>query len=395
VCGPGATFRWLMADRLRPLVVVGDVHFSHGGSPETGRDLARLVRLHPGSELVLNGDIFNLSLDVPTRDPEESILSMLAAETELLKALRTHLTSGGAVTLLPGNHDAALASPRLRAPMLALLALDERAPLAVERWFLRRNGLHVEHGHAYDPDNAPTHPLAVPTTATEPLGVALTRRFLSPNRAFDFAHATEITPVEALARAVRVFGVRMPLILMRYFRESGRFCKEAGFHSAHLRELEVGEELVRVVSLETGLSEDRIRAVLEDRPRPTHESFERAFFRLYFDRVAGTVGTAAFLGIWALSRSRTALGLGALAALYLTESVRGRNRYEGLPVRRLRAASERVRQLTGAETVIFCHTHVADEAPGYLNPGSFTYRTGSGRPYALVPEHGQPERREL
>jgi predicted phosphodiesterase len=384
-----------MADRSRPLVVVGDVHLSHGASRETGRDLARLVRLHPGSELILNGDIFNLSLDAPTRDPEESILSMLAAETELLTALRAHLAGAGAVTMLPGNHDAALASPRLRAPILALLELDERAPLSVERWFLRRNGLHVEHGHAYDPDNAPTHPLAVPTTATEPLGVALTRRFLAPNRAFDFAHATEITPVEALARAVRVFGARMPLILVRYFRESGKFCKEAGFHPEHVRELELGEELVRVVSEETGLSEARIRAVLEDRPRPTHESFERVFFRLYFDRVAGTLGTAAFLGLWAISRSRTALGLGALAALYLTESVRGRNRYEGLSVRRLRTASERIRTLTGAESVIFGHTHVADQAPGYLNPGSFTYRSCAGRPYAHVPEHGTPERREL
>jgi hypothetical protein len=384
-----------MADRLRPLVVVGDVHFSHGGSLETGRDLGRLVRRYPGSELILNGDIFNLSLDAPTRDPEESILSMLAAQTELLSALRMHLTSGGAVTFLPGNHDAALASPRLRAPMLSLLELDDHAPLSVERWFLRRNGVHVEHGHAYDPDNAPTHPLAIPTMTTEPLGVALTRRFLSPNRAFDFAHATEITPMEALARAVRVFGMRMPIVLMRYFRESGRFCKEAGFGSAHLTELAVGEELVRVVSEETGLSEERIRAVLEDRPRPTHESFERVFFRLYFDRVAGTIGTAAFFGLWALSRSRTALGFGALTALYLTESVRGRNRYEGLPVRRLRTASERLRTLTAAETVIFGHTHVADQAPGYLNPGSFTYRTGAGRPYAHVPEHGTPERREL
>lgn len=382
-----------MAPLARPLVVVGDVHLSHGDHPETGRDLARLVRSHPGAELVLNGDIFNLSLDAPSRDPVESIVAMLDAETELRMALRAHLSGDGAVTLLPGNHDAALATPALRAPLLALLELDDRAKLAVERWFVRRSGVHVEHGHAYDPDNAPTHPLAVPTPATEPLGVALTRRFLSPNRAFDFAHATEITPVEALTRAVRVFGPRMPVLLARYFRESGKFCKEAGFRAEHLDELRAGDELVRELAEETGVEEARIRAVLEDRPRPTHESFERAFFRLYFDRVAGTVATGAFVGLWALSRSRTALGLGALAALYLTESIRGRNRYEGLPVRRLRAASERVRALTGADTVVFCHTHVADEAPGYLNPGSFAYPNGPGRPYAYV--NGTVESRRL
>jgi hypothetical protein len=383
-----------MADLERPLVVVGDVHLSHGGEPETGRGLARLVTLHPGSELILNGDIFNLSLDAPSRDPEESVLAMVDAQKELKRALRAHLTGGGRVTILPGNHDFAVARPTLRAPLLALLELEEGAPLAVERWFVRRGTLHVEHGHAYDPDNAPTHPLAVPTPATEPLGVALTRRFLAPNRAFDFAHATEITPIEALTRAVRVFGVRMPLVLARYFRESGKFCKDAGFHPAHLEELRTGNELVRVAAAETGLSEELIVAVLEDRPRPTHESFERAFFRLYFDRVASTVATGAFVGLWALSRSRTALGLGALAALYLTEAVRGRNRYEGLPVRRLRAASERVRALTGAETVVFCHTHVEDQAPGYLNPGSFTYRHGAGRPYVHATD-GRVERRVL
>jgi hypothetical protein len=165
--------------------------------------------------------------------------------------------------------------------LLALLELDERAPLTVERWFLRRNGLHVEHGHAYDPDNAPTHPLTVPTPRTEPLGVALNRRFLSPNQAFDFAHATEITPVEALARAVRVFGARMPLILARYFRESGKFCKDAGFHPAHLAELQAGDGLVAALAEETGLSADAIRAVLEDRPRPTHEDFVHALHQPY------------------------------------------------------------------------------------------------------------------
>ncbi|HEY3499583.1 MAG TPA: hypothetical protein VGK73_33060, partial [Polyangiaceae bacterium] len=82
--------------------------------------------------------------------------------------------------------------------------------------------------------------------------------------------------------------------------------------------------------------------------------------------------------------------------LYLAESQRrGRNRYEGLPIRRLRAASERVRSITGAKLVIFGHTHVAENEPGYLNPGSFTYRAAKGRPYAFVSREGRAERREL
>jgi predicted phosphodiesterase len=90
------------------------------------------------------------------------------------------------------------------------------------------------------------------------------------------------------------------------------------------------------------------------------------------------------------------LGLGALGALYLAESGRrGKNRHAGLPVRRLRDASERVLALTDAKLVIFGHTHVPESAPGYLNPGSFTYRNGVGRPYAFVSEKGEVERREI
>ncbi len=162
----------------RPLVVVGDVHFSHDSKPETGLALARLVRANPGSELVLNGDVWNLSLDARERDPHESVLAMLAPETELRSALRAHLLGAGRLTILPGNHDASVADPGLRARLLAWLELAASAPVALPPWFLRHGTVHIEHGHAYDPDNAPTHPLVAPNADTEPLGVALTRRFL-------------------------------------------------------------------------------------------------------------------------------------------------------------------------------------------------------------------------
>jgi UDP-2,3-diacylglucosamine pyrophosphatase LpxH len=380
----------------RPLVIVGDVHLSHGGRPEIGQALTRLVEAQPGAEIILNGDIFNLSLDSPERDPVESVLAMLRNQAVLKQALRRHLTGSGRVTFLPGNHDAALADPALRAPLLAWLELGEGAKVTLSPWFVRRGRIHVEHGHAYDPDNAPTHPLVRPSPGTEPLGVALTRRFLAPNRAFDFAHATEITPIEALMRAARVFGVKMPLLLVRYFETSSRFCREAGWRPELARERDRGDELLPGVAAELGLDLDILRALLDDRPRPTHESFERAFFRLYYDRIVATLAAGAGVSLGLLARSRSALGLAALSALYLVESQRrGRNRYEGLPVRRLRQASARVREITGAEVVIFGHTHVAETNASYVNPGSFTYRAGAPRPYAWVGVHGEVERRAV
>lgn len=380
----------------QPLVVVGDVHFSHGGRPDTGKALARLIESNAGAEVVLNGDVWNLSLDASARDPHESVLGMLAPETELRDAIRRHLGGRGRLTILPGNHDAAVATAGLRERLLAWLELSSAASLTLAPWFLRHGTVHVEHGHAYDPDNAPTHPLVVPTIDTEPLGVALTRRFLAPNQAFDFAHATEITPLEALQRAWRAYGFRMPLVLANYLGTAGQFCREAGWRPALAREQERGDALLASLLPELGLEREVLQHLLDDRPRPTHESFERSFFRLYFDRLIATLSTAGGLGIGIALRSTGALGLALLSALYLLESKRrGTNRYEGLPVKRLREAAGHVQSITGAHTVIFGHTHVPDTKDGYLNPGSFKYRQGDARPYAYVNEQGNGERRLL
>ncbi|HEX6271791.1 MAG TPA: metallophosphoesterase [Polyangiaceae bacterium] len=379
----------------RPLAVVGDIHLAHGGSPETAGALARLVETTRGSELVLNGDVFNLSLDPRARDPIESVLGMLAPHDTLRLRLREKLSAGEPVTLVPGNHDADVARSGMRDALLAWLEVGERAPLDVVPWLVRRGGVHVEHGHVYDPDNAPTHPLVPPAAETEPLGVALTRRFLAPNQAFEFAHATEVTPVRALERAVKAFGARTPLLLARYFTESGRFVGGARWRPELLAEKRTGDLRMRDAARAMGLDEAALRALDEDRPRPTHESFERAFFRLYFDRVvaATSAGVGAVVGLTA--RSGSLLGLGVLGALYLYESTRrGTNRYEGLPVKRLRAAADRVRALSHADLVIFGHTHVPEMLPGYLNPGSFQYRAGA-RPYAYVNEAGEGERRTV
>lgn len=376
----------------RPLVVVGDVHLAHGGSHEVAGALARLVAHASGAELVLNGDVFNLSLDPEDRDPVESVVSMLAPHAELRTALREKLARGEPVTLVPGNHDADVAREGMREALLAWLELGKNAPLTNVPWLVRRGAVHVEHGHVYDPDNAPTHPLVPPAPDNEPLGVALTRRFLAPNEAFDFAHATEITPLRALERAYKVFGTRMPLLLARYFSESGQFVAGARWRPELLAEKQAGDAKLQDAAIELGIDPAWLRALDEQRPRPTHESFERAFFRLYFDRVVAVAGASAGTVFGLLARSGSLLGLGALGVLYL---VRGKNRYAALPVKRLRNAAESVRQLAHAELVIFGHTHVPENLPGYMNPGSFTYNDGKGRPYAHVDETGHAERRTI
>lgn len=380
-----------------PLVVVGDVHLSHGRAHAIARDLARLVTAHAGHEVVLNGDVFNLSVDAPDRDAPESLAAMVAIHPELRSALRAHLEAGWPVSVVAGNHDAAVMAARSREALLAWLELREDAPLTHVPWLLRRGATHIEHGHFYDPDNAPTHPLAEWTPETEPLGISLVRRFLSPNDALAFVHAYDMTPARGVARAFRLFGPQAAASLMAsYFRIAGQLWYEAGRQSGLERERREGEAAVEAYAAAVGVPEPMLRSLLDRGPRPTHHDPKAVFMRLYFDRILACVaGTGAgFTGL--AIRSGLGLGVGALGLVYLAISARYGNRYAGLPVRRLRAAASDVAGVTGARNVVFGHTHVDEHDGVYVNGGSFAYpRTGPGRPYVYVDERGLAELRRL
>ncbi len=380
----------------QPLVIASDVHLRHGGSHDTAQALSRLIAQHPGHEIVLSGDIFNLSCDEPERNPVESVLHMLEPHRDLRQAIRHHLAAGAPLTLLAGNHDAATMLAELRPALLGRLDLDLGAPFENLPWFIRRGGVHVEHGHVYDPDNAPTHPLWYGGPGTEPLGVALTRRFLAPNDAFDFAHEHEVTPVAGLTKAFRLFGLGTPKIVYRYFQTAATLCWEAATDRGVNEVRRQGEAHLPESAERIDIPEEVLRALLQRLPQPTHHDPRDTFYRLYFDRVIASVSSITGIGIGALLRSRSALMLGFLAAGYLFGSVRKTpNRYAELPVERLREAARAVRQITRADLVVFGHVHVEDTLPGYMNSASFTYYETPGRPYVYVDEKGIPDRRRV
>jgi len=103
----------------------------------------------------------------------------LVANPEFKAALRERLVQGTPVTLFAGNHDAQLAAPQVRSKILDCLELNDKSPLACGTWCLNWEGLHLEHGHMYDPDNAQTHPLVAPRFDTEPLGIVMMRKVLA------------------------------------------------------------------------------------------------------------------------------------------------------------------------------------------------------------------------
>ena len=201
---------------MPPFIVTSDLHLSAEASAGTVRDLASLLRRNPGHEFILAGDVFNLSWEAPGRSAVDAVLALIAASPELGAAFRRHLSAGAPLTFLAGNHDAGLMGVELRGALLQKLELSMDAELSIAPWFVRRGGVHIEHGHFYDPDNAPVHPLAEWSPGTEPLGIAITRRFVRPCGAHQFSHAHETTPLAGIAKAFRVYGARTPLVIAEW-----------------------------------------------------------------------------------------------------------------------------------------------------------------------------------
>lgn len=373
---------------MQPLIVASDLHLSVDASAGTVRDLARLLERYPGHELILAGDVFNLSWEAPGHSAVEAVLALLGAFPSLKAALRQHLANGNRLTFLAGNHDTGVMAAELREALLKTLELLPTSALEIAPWFVRRAGVHVEHGHFYDPDNAPAHPLAEWSPETEPLGIAITRRFVRPSGVYHFSHAHETTPVAGIAKAFRIYGARTPLIIAQWFQVAAKLCLETRERDRFAPEHAAGtarlEDFGKLVELDPA----RLRELLESGAVPTHRDFRKTFMRLYFDRVFATGGLLLSAAAYLAWKSRAGGLAGLLAGLYLIQSVqRTGNRYEDLPATRLRAAAQRVRELTGANAVIFGHTHRVDLVPGYANSGSFGY-SEQGRPYVRVDETG-------
>jgi hypothetical protein len=372
-----------MPELERPLAILSDVHLGRSGNGALDRSLERVVAGAAGAEIVLNGDLFDLSLDPPNADPGRSVRRLIENHPTFVRGLRDHVTSGGKLTLISGNHDAATMSPSVRSALLETLELGSDAPLTCHPWFIRRGAIHVEHGHAYDPDNAPSHPLSLWSPETEALGITLTRRFLGPFDAIVFAHAGETTPLAAVLRCFSAYRARTPLLIVEYFKIAIDICVKAGRNPELHAERARGDAKIGSVAEEFGLAREMLEELLSAITPPTHHRFDQTFMRLYFDRVIALV-TLLGAGSAAIAvQSKLLLLLALAAGGYLVfSSSRGTDRYGGHVHVRLRDAARVVKELTQAEHVVFGHTHRIEREPGYSNTGSF--RFGEGHPYLWV-----------
>lgn len=386
-------------------LLLSDAHLSGRAGTKTAMALERVLAQHPGAELILVGDILDLSLFPATTEPAESASRSLSTHASLLATLQAHVLAGGRINWIPGNHDAGVESPAAINELRRLLACPDERQLQVSPWFLRRGSVHIEHGHLYDRDCAPNHPLADHDGRSEGLGTALMRRFVAPNDALIFAHAHTTTPLSGLATAFAKWGPRAPLVIVNYFRTAFALCAETRTHRGRFADdASAGQARLDAHAARVGLHGEQLESLLAGVPKPTHQRLSSTFHRLYFDRIAAATALAtgtALLGLRGLSVASqlpqlgtSALLLGGLGASYLAANVRSqKERYIG-PVSSLQRAAELVARTTGAETVVFGHTHVEVSQPGYANLGSFGYNTNA-RPYTLLTSSGKLERRAL
>lgn len=188
-----------MAPSAREIVVVSDLHLAgrraivdgfDRGSALAGflRSLAGRARADEPLLLVILGDAFDLPIAAPlgtapgdagrrwgvrARDALEPLLTL---HSDVVDGLAAFLATGGQLALVPGNHDAALAVPAVRLPLIERLGPPAAGAVTVHAWILYLPGLvYAEHGHQHhDLSAIPT--LLRPDARPDALGAPLGRR---------------------------------------------------------------------------------------------------------------------------------------------------------------------------------------------------------------------------
>jgi UDP-2,3-diacylglucosamine pyrophosphatase LpxH len=379
----------------RRTFVLGDVHLSRRSPPDLGADLARLLASAAGQRVIVAGDLLDLVTDPQHADRARATAALLDAHPRLCAAFGGLLDSGGELVLASGNHDADLGRDELRPALLTAIGATggARDRLLVTPWFRREGAqgeVHVEHGHFYDPDNAPAHPLVLGRPS---LGQHFSTEFLGPTQAHRYLQANDHTPLELLLSAFRWHGPRAPYVVFRYFQAAFAALGRAGPFYRGADEQRAGAALLEPFAARVGMRAELVERMVAVGATPTLASWPATFARLYMDRVAATVLASAGAGALLLADGRprwrraavTSLALGSLvmAASWLG----GGDRYRGSVVERLAQAAGRIAATSGARLVVLGHTHREALGERYANTGAFAWPRGApGRPYLEI-EH--------
>jgi len=382
--------------------VVGDLHLTSYTSAAAAGDFVRLLERCSGQRLLIAGDFFDLATEAPRENKQRTVGRVLQAHAAVRAALGQFVDGGGELWLCSGNHDSDLGDDAVRTALIDSLQApaDSAARIRSSPWFFREAGLHIEHGHFYDADNAPEHPLVA---GQPPLGVHFSSEFVHPTGAHRYLSANDGTPLRLFLSSFAWYGPRAPYVIYRYFHAAASALTKSGpLYRAH-HERHAGQERHAAFAAAVGVPAEMVEAVFAQGAAPTQRSFANTFARLYLDRVVASLLMATGLSATLLpSGPGRALGAASttLGAMLMTLSwLHGHNRYGGTVVERLQLAADRIVQHSGAELVVFGHTHREALHDKYANTGSFAFpQQTAGRPYLEIAWRGgrpRPERRYL
>lgn len=169
--------------------VVGDLHLGAGANDplEDFRDDDVFARLcerigNPETTLILNGDIIDFAQIAPFEVPKAAHLLWpesaslqkarvaIAAHPQVFAGMRGLLARGGRVVYLNGNHDLDVIWASVQQCIAHALGDPPASQLGFVIGHHVYHGVHVEHGHAWTPENCPRDPLSfrLPGPGDEP-----------------------------------------------------------------------------------------------------------------------------------------------------------------------------------------------------------------------------------
>jgi len=377
---------------MRRTLVVADVHLTRSTPKDVSEDLARFVAEAPGALVYVAGDLFDRSAE---GEPVPSFHEVFGVHGALRRAFAEHLEGGGELRLVAGNHDAEVGDGAFVGELSGALGLgaSARARLAATPWFFRDGGLHVEHGHVFDPDNAPGHPLVRGAPA---LGVRFVHDFIAPTGAYAYLNRNAKLPLELFVEAFTRYGLRGPYVVATFFRAAFSALANAGPFYDLEGERREGDTRLEAFAAATGLPAHELRAVLAEVDDPTLRTLGATFGRLYLDRVAATLTLLSAGAVALTGRKKLALALAAVGAgCMLSSWASSYNRYAGKVVERLGRGARLVAEKTSAGLVVLGHAHHAEVSGNYANPGSFSFSPGEERTFLELTMDGASPRAEL
>ncbi|GAC1353303.1 MAG: hypothetical protein NVS3B20_21370 [Polyangiales bacterium] len=388
-------------------LVIGDLHLLSAGDPGAANSLVDLLREEPDAHVVFAGD----ALDLPAEraaHPEDATRDVFQALPNLRRALLDRASRRVPTTFIAGNHDAYLATDAGLRALHAALGLEpsHREYVTASPWMTRiaSGAVHIEHGHVFEPDGAPAHPLA--PVPRDDVGICILRKFIVPVNGHWMVHRNAETPIALLLSVILRFGPIAPYIIARYIAAASTTVLQSGARFPLIADRAQGNLRLRAFAETHDLDHDTLGLLLEAHATPTRARTTDTFLRLYLDRVGATTAMVAgtSMGVAAAAMEASSwlssplaifgLPVAAVGALALVASIlAGDDRYGGRAERALAMGAERVSQITGARTVILGHVHVESTGPHYVNTASFAFpRKAGGRSYLRVEDDGTVRR---